>query len=215
MGLHIALRLLLATTLFTAATSLRAAQNIAASDPNAARASANSGSADRGDVSHQVSPERSVSEYKIGVSDVLHVNVWKNVDLSQTVTVDPYGFVSLPLLGDIRVSGLSTNELGTLLTAKYASYVVTPQVTVSVMDIRSRQVFVMGEVGKPGAYDLATPLTVLQIIAKSGGLTPYAKRKNIYVMRASQRLPFNYPRVTKGDSRQNIVLQPGDTIIVP
>ena len=119
MGLHTPLRQLLAATLLTSVTAIAAAQNLAASDPNAARAtaSANSGPVDRGNASRDIA-ERSVSEYKIGVSDVLHVNVWKNVDLSQTVTVDPYGFVSLPLLGDIRVSGLSTNELGTLLTAK-------------------------------------------------------------------------------------------------
>lgn len=213
MGPHITHRLLYAAILLVPVATVTPAQNIAASRPNAARAT-DSIPADRGDA-RDAAGDRSFSEYKIGVSDVLHVNVWKNVDLSQTVTVDPYGFVSLPLLGDIRVAGLNTNELGTLLTAKYASYVVTPQVTVSVMEIRSRKVFVTGEVGKAGEYDLAGPLTVLQLLAKAGGLTPYAKKKDIYVLRASQKLPFNYPRVAKGDSERNIVLQPGDVIVVP
>jgi polysaccharide export outer membrane protein len=147
------------------------------------------------------------------------VNVWKNTDLSQTVTVDPDGFVSLPLLGNVNVAGLSTDQLGTLLAAKYASYVVTPQVTVSVVDIRSRTVFVMGQVGKAGSYPLLTQTTVLQLIAQAGGLTPFAKRKNIYVLRASmgqsEKIPFNFVKVIHGDSRANIVLQPGDTVIVP
>jgi polysaccharide export outer membrane protein len=159
------------------------------------------------------------SQYTIGVADVLRINVWKNADLSQTVIVDPDGFVSLPLLGNVNVAGLSTNQLGTLLTGKYASYVVTPQVTVSVVDIRSREVFVMGQVGKAGSYPLLAPITVLQLLAQAGGLTPYAKRKSIYVLRASmghsEKIPFNYVKVLHGDSKANIQLQPGDTVIVP
>jgi polysaccharide export outer membrane protein len=157
--------------------------------------------------------------YAIGVADSIRVNVWKNSDLSATLIVDPNGSVSLPLLGDIHVVGMSTSELGTLLSSRYASYIVTPQVTVSVLEIRSRQVYVMGQVGKAGSYALLSPLTVLQLIAQAGGLTPYAKRNKIYVLRATagqaQKIPFHYANVTHGDSRQDIALQPGDTVIVP
>jgi polysaccharide export outer membrane protein len=125
----------------------------------------------------------------------------------------------LPLLGDVHVAGMTTNELGSMLSSRYASYVVTPQVTVSVLEIRSRQVYVMGQVGKAGGYPLLSPLTVLQLIAQAGGLTPYAKRNKIYVLRGtveqSQKIPFRYASVTHGDSRQDIMLQPGDTVIVP
>jgi polysaccharide export outer membrane protein len=159
------------------------------------------------------------SQYTIGVADVLRINVWKNADLSQNVIVDPDGFISLPLLGNVNVAGMSTNQLGTLLTEKYASYVVTPQVTVSLVDIRSRAVFVMGQVGKAGSYPLLAPITVLQLIAQAGGLTPFAKRKSIYVLRASmghsEKIPFNYVKVIHGDTRGNIELQAGDTVIVP
>jgi polysaccharide export outer membrane protein len=161
----------------------------------------------------------SLSQYAIGPADVIHINVWKNADLSQTLTVDPDGFVSVPLLGDVHVAGMTTNQLGTLLASRYKSYVVSPQVTVSVIDIRSRQVYVMGQVGKAGGYPLITPITVLQLIAQAGGLNTYAKRKNIYVLRArngvTEKLPFNYVNVTHGDGKQNIMLQPGDTVIVP
>jgi polysaccharide biosynthesis/export protein len=157
--------------------------------------------------------------YAIGVADSIRVNVWKNSDLSTTLIVDPNGSVSLPLLGDIHVAGMTTSELGALLSSRYASYVVTPQVTVSVLEIRSRQVYVMGQVGKAGSYALLSPLTVLQLIAQAGGLTSYAKRNKIYVLRATagpaQKIPFHYANVTHGDSRQDILLQPGDTVIVP
>jgi polysaccharide export outer membrane protein len=157
--------------------------------------------------------------YAIGVADSIRINVWKNPDLSETLIVDPNGSVSLPLLGDVHVAGVTTNELGSLLSSRYASYVVTPQVTVSVLEIRSRQVYVMGQVGKAGGYPLLSPLTVLQLIAQAGGLTPYAKRNKIYVLRRtaeqSQKIPFRYASVTHGDSRQDIMLQPGDTVIVP
>jgi polysaccharide export outer membrane protein len=157
--------------------------------------------------------------YAIGVADSIRVNVWKNTDLSATLIVDPNGSVSLPLLGDIHVAGMSTSELGTLLSSRYASYIVTPQVTVSVLEIRSRQVYVMGQVGKAGSYPLLSPITVLQLIAQAGGLTPYAKRNKIYVLRGTagqaQKIPFHYGNVTHGDSRQDITLQPGDTVIVP
>jgi polysaccharide biosynthesis/export protein len=159
------------------------------------------------------------SQYVIGPADVVHVNVWKNADLSQTVTVDPNGFVSLPLLGDVHVAGMTTDRMADVLDSRLAAYVVSPQVTVSVVDIRSRQVYVMGKVGKAGGYPLIAPITVLQLIAEAGGLNTYAKRKDIYVLRSAngrtEKLPFNYDKVTRGDGASNIVLQPGDTVIVP
>jgi polysaccharide export outer membrane protein len=160
-----------------------------------------------------------LSQYAIGSADVIRINVWKNTDLSQTLTVDPDGFVSVPLLGDVHVAGMTTNQLAGFLASKLKSFVVSPQVTVSVVDIRSRQVYVMGQVGKAGSYPLITPITVLQLIAQAGGLNTFAKRKDIYVLRAkngtTEKLPFNYVRVTHGDAKENIVLQPGDTVIVP
>lgn len=196
------------------------AQQLAASDAKATHLASGHGTEvteREGSLPH--APAGRSSQYTIGVADVLRVTVWKNADLSQTVIVDPDGFVSLPLLGNVNVAGLSTNQLGTLLTGKYASYVVTPQVTVSVVDIRSREVFVMGQVLKAGSYPLLAPITVLQLLAQAGGLTPYAKRKSIYVLRASmghsEKIPFNYVKVLHGDSEANIELQPGDTVIVP
>jgi polysaccharide biosynthesis/export protein len=218
---QVSLRLFVAGLVVATCSMTGNTQQIAASDAKSARAVPGTrtevmkhGSGQPGRFTTGAS-----SQYTIGVADILRVNVWKNADLSQTVTVDPDGFVSLPLLGNVSVAGLSTDQLGTVLTAKYASYVVTPQVTVSVVDIRSRAVFVMGQVGKAGSYPLVAPTTVLQLIAQAGGLTPFAKRKNIYVLRASmgksEKIPFNYNKVVHGDTRANVVLEPGDTVIVP
>lgn len=166
-----------------------------------------------------VKPPGEVSQYLIGPADVIHISVWKNADLSQTVTVGPDGFVSLPLLGDVRVAGMTANQLSEMLGERLASYVVKAQVTVSVVEIRSRQVYVMGQVGKPGGYPLIAPLTVLQVIAQAGGLSVFAHRKGILVLResdgATQRLKFDYVAALNGDVKQNIILKPGDTVVVP
>jgi polysaccharide export outer membrane protein len=159
------------------------------------------------------------SQFTLGAADVIRVNVWKNADLSQTVTVGPDGFVSLPLLGEVRAAGMTANQLAQDLSSRLSSYVVSAPVTVSVVDIRSRQVYVMGQIGKPGGYSLIAPITVLQLIAQAGGLNTFANRKGIFILRGSkgalQRLKFNYVSAIRGGVNQNINLQPGDTVIVP
>ena len=164
-------------------------------------------------------PESAASQFTLGPADVVHVNVWKNTELSQTVTVGPDGFISLPLLNDIHVAGMTANELAQVLNAKLNNYIMNPQVTVSVVDIRSRQVYVLGQVGKPGSYPLIGPVNVLQLIAQAGGLSTYANRKGITILRASkggtEKIHFNYNNVVHGDGKQNVFLQPGDTVVVP
>jgi polysaccharide export outer membrane protein len=158
------------------------------------------------------------SRYTLGAADIIRVNVWKNTELSQTVTIGPDGFVSLPLLGEVRAAGLTADQLAKDLTSRLTSYVVNAQITVSVVEFRSRQVFITGQVGKPGAYPLIVPITVLQLIAQAGGLNTFANRKDIFILRGPgnvQRLKFNYTSAIHGDVRQNINLQPGDTVIIP
>jgi polysaccharide export outer membrane protein len=192
-------------------------QSIAAAGSNAGRLS-NTG---RPDTASHTDSQTAIgtSQFTLGAADVIRVNVWKNADLSQTVTVGPDGFVSLPLLGDVRAAGMTANQLAQDLSSRLSSYVVSAQVTVSVVDIRSRQVYVTGQVGKPGGYPLIAPISVLQLIAQAGGLNTFANRKGIFILRASkgdlQRLKFNYNSAIHGDVNQNISLQPGDTVIVP
>jgi polysaccharide export outer membrane protein len=185
------------------------AQTLVGNDPNAAS----------GGTTADIPTSSASSEYTLGAADVVRVNVWKSPDLSQTVTIGPDGFVSLPLLGDVHAAGLTSNQLARDLSSRLSSYVVNAQVTVSVVDIRSRQVFVTGQVGKPGAYPLIAPITVLQLIAQAGGLNTFANRKGIFVLRGTkgdiQRIKFNYTSAIHGDVKQNIGLQPGDTVIIP
>jgi len=158
-------------------------------------------------------------EYIVGEGDVLHINVWKEAEISQTVVVRPDGNVSLPLVNEVAVAGLSPRQIQQLVTEKLKSILTNPQVTVTVMEVRSKMVYITGEVGKPGAYPMASPINVLQLIARAGGLNEFANRKNIYILRGGDkknRMHFNYKEVVKGhNSQQNIILQPGDTVVVP
>ncbi len=195
-------------------TAVAVAQNIASSEtapPPSARVDSNSAATDV--------PSAPSSQFLLGAADVVRINVWKDLELSQTVTVGPDGFVSLPLLGDVQVAGMTADQLGKVLATRLTTYIVNPRVTVSVVDIRSRQVYILGQVGKPGGFPLVAPTNVLQLIAQAGGLTNYANRKGIVVLRQSKdgnkKIHFNYNNVTHGDATQNISLQPGDTVVVP
>lgn len=160
------------------------------------------------------------ADYVIGAEDVLNVVIWREKDLSAEVMVRPDGKVSLPLLNDIQAAGLTPEQFRLQVTAAVAKFVAEPAVSVIVRTINSRKVYIMGEVAKPGPYPLVGPVTVLQLIALSGGLTEFADAKGISVMRTEngrpKRLSFNYRDVSRGKKlEQNVLLRPGDTVIVP
>jgi len=160
------------------------------------------------------------SIYHIGVEDDLQISVWKEPDLSVSVVVRPDGMITMPLLNDIRIAGLTTTELQVLLTEKLKSFVNEPQVTVVVRGIKSRKVYVYGQVGKAGAYALVGKKTVLEVLAEAGGLSLFAKKSSIYVLRETagkkERIPFNYNSALKGKNpNDNFELLPGDIIVVP
>lgn len=171
-------------------------------------------------TTHSGSEQNASAEYVIGEADVLNINVWKEPEISQSVVVRPDGKVSLPLIGEVLLSGLTPVQAQQLLATKFQSFLTNPHVTVTVTDIRSKVVFITGEVGKPGAYPLLTPTTILQLITNAGGLGEFANKKGIFVLRTvegkQQRLPFNYSKVLKGEKpEQNILLRPGDTVVIP
>lgn len=158
--------------------------------------------------------------YIIGAEDVLNINVWKEPDLTTAVVVRPDGKITLPMVNDVYVVGLTTPELQELLTEKLKPFVNVPQVTVSPREINSRKVYLIGQVGREGPVRINGSMTVLQLIAQAGGLRDFAKRKKIYVMRTENgkhvRYPFNYDEVIRGKNmKQDIELQPGDTVVVP
>lgn len=161
------------------------------------------------------------NRYRIGPGDVLQIDVWKEPDASvPSVTVRPDGTISLPILGEIRIAGMMTVDLQKLLCDRYGEVIRGARVTVMVREINSQKVYLIGEVRREGPLRIMAPLTVLQALAEAGGLTDYARRKKIYILRlvGDQRaiLPFDYEAVLRGEKiEQNIVLQPGDTVVIP
>jgi polysaccharide export outer membrane protein len=158
--------------------------------------------------------------YVIGPDDVLAIVYWREKDLSAEVVVRPDGVITLPLIEDIRVAGMTPAELKQKIQAEAGKLVTSPNVSVVVKQINSRKVFITGHVAKPGSYNLSAPMTVVQLIALSGGLLEYADRSKIRVMRVEKGAPethlVNYKQLSKGeDLNQNIILKPGDTVIVP
>jgi polysaccharide export outer membrane protein len=159
-------------------------------------------------------------DYILGPEDVLNVNVWKEAEMSGVVPVRPDGKISLPLLNDVQAAGLTPTQLADQVSEKLKKYVELPRVTVVVTQVNSRRYFVLGEVTKAGAYPLVPNMTVLQALSSAGGFTQFANSKAIYVLRVENgkqsKLPFNYRDVVKGrNAEQNILLKPGDTIVVP
>jgi len=160
------------------------------------------------------------AEYKIGPQDMVRIDVWKEPEISRTIPVRPDGKISLPLLNDVQASGLTTLELGKAIHDGLTKYLTNPEVTVTVTEINSRRVYITGEVTRAGAFPLLPNMTVLQALSSAGGFTQFAKLKSIYVLRneggKQVKHPFSYKEVVKGKNREeNILLQPGDIIVVP
>ncbi len=160
-----------------------------------------------------------VPDYVIGADDTLRISVWKEPDLTETLPVRPDGKISMPLLNDVQAAGLTPLQLKDSLTEKLKKYIADPRVTVVVTAMNSRRIFVTGEVQHTGPMTLLPHMTMLQALAQAG-FTQFANLKAIYVLRLEngkqEKLPFNYKEVIKGNSpEQNIMLKPGDTIVVP
>ncbi len=157
--------------------------------------------------------------YRIGLSDQLMISVWKEPELTMTVAVRPDGMITLPLINDLHVVGLKPVELQQILIEKFKPFLSEPQVTVIVQGIHSRKVFLVGNVSKQGSYQLDGGETALQLLAVSGGLGTFAKADSIYILRTENgkqvRIPFQYKKAIKGKTKEDIVLQPGDVIVVP
>jgi len=160
------------------------------------------------------------ANYVIGGQDVLDVSVWKEPDVSRVVPVRPDGKISLPLLGDVQAAGLTPAQLTAQITTSLNKYITNPQVTVTVSQINSQRVYILGEVTRAGAYPLLPGMTFLQALSNAGGFTAFANSKKIYLLRQTngkqEKLFFNYKDVISGkNTDQNVAMKAGDTIVVP
>jgi polysaccharide biosynthesis/export protein len=159
------------------------------------------------------------ADYVIGPEDVLTILFWRDKDLSADAVVRPDGKITLPLLNDLQAAGLTPEQLKDAVEEAASKYVADPTATVIVKEIRSRKVYVLGQVLKPGTVPLASEMTVLQLIAEVGGLQEYANKRDITIIRSEngreRRFKFNYNEVVQGRRlEQNILLKPGDTVVV-
>lgn len=154
--------------------------------------------------------------YVLGVSDIVTISVWKNEELGIVVPVRPDGRISVPLVGEVDAAGKTPAELQTELTQRFSEYVTAPGVSVVVTEIHSRKVYVLGEVGQPGVYDIFQPTRLMQLLALAGGLTEYAKKDEVVILRGTERLVASIKAVSSGRRLEdNLLLEPGDTVVVP
>jgi len=163
--------------------------------------------------------DNSDQPYRIGREDVLDVAVWRDADLSRTLPVRPDGYISLPMVGEVRAEGRTPNELADELREALKAYVQEPRVTVIVREVNSSRVFITGEVANPGAYPLRGRVSIIQAIALAGGFTDFADRNGIVVLRRTspegKYIPVSYSDLVEQPEKfEPLILRPGDTIIV-
>lgn len=157
--------------------------------------------------------------YLIGAGDSLNISIWKEPTLSGNVKVRPDGYVTLPLINEVQVTGQTTGQLRKTLEDKYREFTTDPFVTIRVEGIASSEVFLVGQIGKTGAFPLSGNETLLQLLTRAGGLGVFADRSNIRVVRRDgskiTEYIVDYDAIIKGDLKQDVILRPGDRIIVP
>ena len=158
--------------------------------------------------------------YRIGPEDVLQVSVFGNEKLSRIVPVRPDGMISLPLLNDVRAAGLTPMELRESLMKKLVEFVPSPEIAVIVTEVKSFMISVIGQVMRPGRYDLRSSATVVDALAMAGGFKEFAGRSRVVVMRPegdqARRLPFDYDKLfSQSSPQENFALRPGDIVMVP
>lgn len=166
-----------------------------------------------------VKPHDPDQPFRIGREDVLDVSVWRDADLSRTLPVRPDGMITMPIVGELVAAGKTPSELAGEIRTKLQAYVQDPKVTVIVREVNSSQVFVTGEVARPGSYPLRGRLSVLQAVALAGGLTAFADANAIVVIRKGEdggQIPVRYGDILAEEGEKNdIPLAPGDTVVVP
>jgi polysaccharide export outer membrane protein len=159
--------------------------------------------------------------YKLRAGDVVAVSVWQEPGLEQLVLVRPDGGISFPLAGDLQAEGLTVEQLSASIKKKLTRFIPDPVVTVTLQEIPGNKIYVLGRVNEPGEFPIISrDVTVMQALSMAGGLTPFAKERDIRVLRQvdgkEQSYPFDYRKAVRGEgAEQAIRLQPGDVVIVP
>jgi polysaccharide export outer membrane protein len=159
-------------------------------------------------------------DYRLGPEDVLEVAVWKEEGLRKDVLVRPDGMISFPLVGEVRAAGRTASEVQAEVSERLKRFLSSPVVSVTVTRVAAQKIYVIGRVAKPGEFSSGRYIDVLQALSMAGGLTPFASPNDIRVMRREGgrqvALPFRYDDVVRGRNvDQNVILKPGDVVVVP
>ncbi len=162
------------------------------------------------------------NEYIIGAEDVLDITVWRNPDLSKQLQVRPDGRISMPIIRDIVAVGKTPTQLADEMTVKLKEYVQNPVVAISLNQVNSSNIFLLGEVANPGKYPLKSKTTLLQGITIAGGFKETAARNQIVIFRfietapGMKRFTASYDDIVlRSGISDNFELKPGDTLVVP
>ncbi|MDY6822433.1 MAG: polysaccharide biosynthesis/export family protein [Thermodesulfobacteriota bacterium] len=176
---------------------------------------------DKTPLDSAVKPPAAGEAYRIGPDDILMISVWKDPDLTREVIVRPDGYISFPLVGEIKAGGMTVAALKDELTGRISEYIPEVNLTVMVTQFNKIKIYVIGKVNRPGEFRPGKHVNVMQALSLAGGLTPFADKNNIIVLRTMDdnrqiQIPFNYKKVKKGkDLAQNIILHTGDVVVVP
>lgn len=159
--------------------------------------------------------------YLINKGDRLKIDVWKEENLKDQVIVSPDGNITFPMIGTIHAAGKTLDELRKIIQKQLEEFIPWPEVLVSLITVEGNVIYVIGEVARPGPFTMSKNLKVMQALSSAGGLTPYASRNSIIILRETAEgksisIPFEYGDLEDGENLDsNILLQSGDTIIVP
>lgn len=159
--------------------------------------------------------------YKIAINDKLYIAVWRVPELSLEFAVGPDGYISYPLIGDIRAAGKTLSELDAEITEKLKEYVEDPQVSVMIREFAGDQVTVLGEVRTPGIYKFVGKARIIDIIARAGGFTDRARSASIVIVREPEDpqkdeslIIVRIKSILKGNTKNNIEVKPFDIVYV-
>jgi polysaccharide biosynthesis/export protein len=170
--------------------------------------------------------KNTAKDFVLGPEDVIDIAVWHSEDLTQKdIVVRPDGKISMPLIGDVEASGRTAKELASLIAERLKEYMENPSVYVKVKEVNSYHVYVLGDIAKPGKYQLKSHATVLQAIAMAGGFTIYAAKDKMQVLRTITtengqsrefKIPARYDELVSGGGKiKDFVLKSGDMVVVP
>jgi len=160
-------------------------------------------------------------DYRLKPGDIVDISVWKEKDLQTEALVGPDGGLSFPLVGDIEAAGHTLQQVHDLLAQRLKPYIPDPVVTVAIKEIGGDHVYVLGRVNRPGEYPFSQPIDVMQALSLAGGTTPFAALNHIVILHRDgsgkqHAMRFRYAQVADGrDLSQNVLLQSGDTVVVP